>query len=198
MVFVESDVLNEPQALLSELPGQFSIFKMFSFGTVNERLLSEDKNPVLTEIDSNGKSLLRIQLTVEAKDMRKGTGTIECDPSLGYRFRRIQWSVDGHLTSETIADDYRDVNGVPYPFLYIDRSFDEDGKIRSETKYVVEDAQIGVALSVNDFKIFVPAGTELTDTILSKTIHTVPQDSYMGIDDALDIGVRSRLLKPKQ
>jgi len=186
IVFVDGSVLNEPQVLLSERPGPAYIFKMLSLGTIDKRLLSEDKNPILTEIDSNGKSLLRIQLTVVGQNTSKGT--IECAPSLGYRFRRIQWSVNGRLTSETIADDYRDVNGVPYPFLYIDRRFDEDGKIRRETKYVIEDVQLGAELSANDFKIFVPAGAELTDPILSKTIHNIRQDGYMGIDDALDIG----------
>jgi len=195
------DVSDAPPDLIlskSSGPGRYYMFGLISLGIINEKLLSEDLEPILSEINSDGKSLLRIELTTKGQKTLKRT--IDCDPSLGYRFRRIQCHSDGQLIKETIADDYRYVNDVnntivvPYPFLHIDRSFDKDGKISRETKYVMEKVELGVDLSPDDFKIFVPAGTRLFDSVASKIIHTIEKSSYIGIDDALNIG-RKRLLE---
>jgi hypothetical protein len=187
-----------PDLILSKWSGGgFYMFGLISLGTINEKLLSEDLGPTLSEINSDGKSLLRIELT--AKGQKPLKRTIDCDPSLGYRFRRIQWHSDGQLIKETIADDYRnvkDVNNmivVPYPFLHIDRNFDKDGKISRETKYVMEKVELGVDLSPDDFKIFVPAGTQFLDSVVSMTAHTIEQSGYMGIDDAISIGAKGPL-----
>ncbi len=181
-----------PDLILSKCPGRYHMFRLTSLGIINEKFLSEDLGPRLSEIHSDGRSLLQIELTTKGQNTLKRT--IDCDPSLGYRFRRIQWHSDGQLIKETIADDYRyvnDVNGVvPYPFLYIDRSFDKDGKIRRETKYVMEKVELGVDLSPDDFKIFVPAGTHFIDAVVSMTTHTIEQGGYIGIDDALSIGTK--------
>jgi len=183
-----------PDLILSKCPGRYHMFSLMSLGIINEKLLSEDLGPTLSEINSDGRALLRIQLTVEGQNAMKATIKIDCDPSLGYRFRRIQRLSDGQLIGETISDDYRYVNDVnntivvPYPFRYINRSFDKDGKILRETKYVMEMVQLGVDLSPDDFKIFVPAGTRLFDSVVSMTVHTIEQSGYMGIDDALSIG----------
>ena len=150
----------------------------------------------MTEINLDGKTLLRIVLTTKGQNTLKRS--IDCVPSLGYRFRRIQCHSDGHLVWEKIADNYRFVNDissmfeVPYPFLYINRSFDKDGKIRRETKYVMEKVELGVDLSPEDFKIFVPAGTRFVDDV-SKVIHTIENSGYIGIDDALNIGKSLRI-----
>ena len=177
-----------PDLILSKCPGRYHMFGLISLGIINEKFLSEDLGPTLSEIDVDGQSLLRIQLTVEGQNAMKATIKIDCVPSLRYHFRRIQWHSEGQLIKETIADDYRDVNGVPYPFLYIDRSFDKDGRIRRETKYVMEKVELGVDLSPDDFKLFIPAGTRLFDSVASMTTHTIEQSGYMGIDDALSIG----------
>jgi len=197
------DVSDAPPNLnLSKCIGRYYVFGFIHLGIINKIRLSEDFSQTLTEINSNGRSLLRIERAVKEQNATKATMKIDCDPSLGYRFRRIEYrSADGRLIWETIADDYRDVNNVngvvPFPFLYIHRSFDKDGKILRERKYVFEDVQLGVDLSANDFKIFVPAGTVLLDIALSMGIHKIEQDSYMCIDDALAIGT-SWLLKQKQ
>jgi hypothetical protein len=184
-----------PDLILSKCPGpKYYMFGLISLGIINEKLLSEDFGPTLSKFNSNGQSLLRIELTVERQNAMKAAIKIDCDPSLVYRFRRIQWHSDGQLIKETIADDYRYVNDVnntivvPYPFRYINRSFDKDGKIRRETKYVMEEVQLGVDLSPDDFKIFVPAGTQFIDTVVSMTTHPIYQSGYLGIDDALSIG----------
>jgi len=191
-----------PDLILSKCIGQYYGSDLIYLGIINKIRLSGDFSPTLTEINSNGRSLLRIELTRKGQNATKATTKIDCDPSLGYRFRRIEYrSADGRLIWETIADDYRDVNDVngvvPFPFLYIHRSFDKDGKILRERKYVFEDVRLGVDLSANDFKIFVPSGTVLLDVALSMTTHKIEQGGYMGIDDALDVG-KSYLLKQKQ
>jgi len=139
MEFADSSILNEGHAmmLLSESLGSpNSLFKMRSLGVISDKLLSEDYEPTLSDINSNGQSLLRVELTRERQNATKTTIKIDCDPLLQYRFRRIEWRSDGHLNREIIADDYRevsDVNGVvPYPFLYIERSFYKDGQIRRD------------------------------------------------------------------
>ena len=192
MEISDGNAPNRPMDLgLYVRPGRTAMFRFTSLGIIDEKLLSEDLGPALSEVDSDGKSLLRIELITKGQKMLKRT--IECDPSLGYRFRRIQWHSEGQLIKETIADDYRYVNNVnntivvPYPFLYINRSFDKDGKIIKETKYVMEKIELGVDLSPDDFKVFVPAGTQFIDDI-SKVIHTIERSGYMGIDDALSIG----------
>lgn len=193
MLFTDSSVLNGPPMMglfVRPDPANY-LFKLIYSGVIDKKLLSDDKNPTLTEIDSNGRALLRIELAVKGQNATKATVKIDCDPLLGYRFRRIQWHSDGQLIREIIADDYRDVNGILYPFLYIHRSFDKDGKILRERKYIFEDVQLGIDLSVSDFKIFVPAGTQLTEGILSMTTHKIEQDCYMGIDDALAVGASS-------
>jgi len=188
-----------PDLILSKCPGQkYYMFGLISLGIINEKLLSEDFGPTFSKVNSDGQSLLRIELIREGQNSLKRT--IDCEPSLGYRFRRIQLHSDGQLIKETIADDYRYVNDVnntivvPFPFRYINRSFDKDGKIRRETKYVMEKVQLGVDLSPDDFKILVPAGTNFIDVVISMTTHTIERSGYMGIDDALSIG-RERLLK---
>jgi len=201
MELVDSSILNEGHSMMGlfENPGPANyLFKMISLGVINDKLLSEDYEPTLSDINSNGKSLLRIELTRERKNASKTTIKIDCDPLLKYRFRRIERRSDGHLIKEIIADDYRDVsdvNGVvPYPFLYIERSYYKDGQIRRDRKYIIKDVKLGVDLGANDFKIFVPAGTHLTDAVVSMTIHKIEQSGYMDIDDALDV-VKSSLLK---
>jgi hypothetical protein len=184
------DVSNTPPDLiLSKCAGVNYMFSLVSLGLISEKLLSENPGAAVSEIDSNGLSLLRIEIPADEKNSRKRT--IDCDPSLGYRFRRIQWHSNGRLDRETIADDYRDVhdvNGVvPYPFLYIERSFNDDGTISVETKYVMEQMELGVNLSPDDFKIFVPSGTQLLDSVVSMTTHTIKQGGYMGIDNALSL-----------
>jgi len=193
MEISDGNAPNRPMDLgLYVRPGRTAVFRFTSLGIIEERLISDDSSPTFSEINSDGKSLLRIELTTkEQKPLKR---TIDCDPSLGYRFRHIQrYSSDGHLIRETIADNYKDVNGIPYPFLHIERSFDKDGKIRRETKYVMEKVRLGVDLSPDDFKVFVPAGTQFMDDV-SKVLHTIEKSSYIGIDDALSIG-RERLLK---
>jgi hypothetical protein len=193
MEISDGNASNGPSQLgLVKRPGRHDKFKFMCLGAIDEKIIPEDANAILTEIESDGKVMLRIQYTRTGQNEIKKT--IDCDPSQGHRFRRIQWHSNGRLVMETIADDYRDVNNVnnsivvPYPFLYIERSFDENGGIIRERKYMMEKVELGADLSPEDFKVFVPAGTEFMDDVISMRLHTIERSGYMGIDDALSMG----------
>jgi len=71
--------------------------------------------------------------------------------------------------------------------LYIDRIFSKEGDILFEEKYEIESAEFGIDLSKNDFSLFIPAGTAITDTALTGKVHKIEQDYYMSIGDILNI-----------
>jgi hypothetical protein len=179
----------QPRFMLSEAPGPARyMFEKFSLGVIYKNELSNDWNPTITEINKGNQSLLCINLTSSKENALNGK--IECDPSLGYRFRRIQWYQGDRLVKEIIADDYRNINGVPYPFLYISRSFDENGGILRERKQVVQEVELGIDLSEEDFTVFMPKGTIISDLILSHKVTEIEQDSRMGIGDILGMGAQ--------
>lgn len=179
----------QPRFMLSEAPGPARyMFENFSLGVIYKNELSNDWNPTITEVNKGNRSLLCINLTSSKENALKGK--IECDPSLGYRFRRIQWYQGDRLVKEIIADDYRDINGVPYPFLYVSRSFDENGGILREKKQVVQEVELGIDLSEEDFTVLLPKGTIISDLILSHKVTEVEQDSRMGIGDILGMGAQ--------
>lgn len=175
--------------MLSEAPGPARyMFENLSSGVIFNNELSNDWNPTITEVNRANQSLLCINLRSNKDNTLNGK--IECDPSLGYRFRRIQWYKGDRLVKEIIADDYKDINGVPYPFLYISRSFDENGGIIRERKQVFQEVELGIDLSEEDFTVLMPKGTIISDLILSHKVTEVEQDSRMGIADILGMGAQ--------
>ncbi len=197
MIFNEGFEEGGPaQLALTERPGKppRSKSSMLSFGIIDDELLSQQNNPTFSEVNSEGKNLLRIQLTQKRQDANLPPINIkiDCDPAFSYRFYRIEKSINGNIGVEKIADDYRIVNGIPYPFLYIKRYFDENGKILREIKYTIENAEFGLDLSAKDFKLLIPQGTAVTDTILSMTTFEVEKADYMGVDDVLSLAMKHR------
>ena len=77
------DVSNgNPDLLLSELGGRTRyIFSLIHLGIINEQILSEESDATLSEINSGGKSLLRIELVKDGQSSLKRT--IDFDPTLG-------------------------------------------------------------------------------------------------------------------
>lgn len=197
MILDDDFTEGEPaQLAITERPGKPPHFmsEMLSFGVINDKLLSEQNNPTFTEINSVGKKLLRIQLTQKREDVNLPDidVKIDCDPALSYRLYRIEKSINGNIGVETIANDYRVVDGVTYPFLYINRNFDLNGNILREIKYTIEKAEFGLDLSAKDLKLLIPQGTLVTDTILSMTTFEIEKTAYMGIDDVLSIAMKHR------
>lgn len=188
--FVDTNVMNGPALIdFHKLPPHAeSPFDFLCLGIVDKSLLSDENNPRLSQVTQDGRSILRVELSCE----RPGGmvhATINCDPTLRYRFRRIQWVYNGNVYSEIIADDYRTVNDIQYPFTYIERTFDKsDGKLVYERKITIEQAQFGIPLTSKDFKVFVPSGTTFTDAAISMRVSKIGLGRLFGIDDALAMG----------
>ncbi len=165
---------------------------MLSRGIIPEKLLAEERNPEISEVpDENGRTLLEIKGTRVKDDGTTYETVIQADPELDYRFRSIRAYANGELTKESIADDYRtDANGICFPYSYVSRYFDEEGDVVREKSFIFEEVEFGPALSDNDFKIDVPAGTEFREALIasgSKTI-TIEEDEKIGIKEALELG----------
>jgi len=154
-------------------------------GVIDPELLSEKFNPAVSDVSAGQRRLLLIELRPASENQIRAE--IECDRSLGYRFRRIRWFTQGKLASETIADEYRDVDGIPYPFSYATRIFDPNGEIRVHTQYSMRNVELNMAVEKNDFKIMVPDGTRVTDTIIGMRQYKLDIGGYIGLDDALSI-----------
>ncbi len=164
-----------------------NMLKLPYLGIIDSNLLNEENNPVITEISQEGQKLAQIKISYK---MPRGArfGVILCDPQIQYRYRSIVWTNDkGEKLSEVIANDYRDVNGFPYPFLYVCRRF-VNGQLDSEESYNFQKVQFNVLLNDQDFMIFVPKGTPLLDLAISNRVAMIGLERYMGIEEALTIG----------
>jgi hypothetical protein len=159
-------------------------FKFARLGVASEALLADEYAPQLAEMTEEGKTLLRLTAT-----RQRPSGTVEtviqCDPALGYRFRASRTTCNGSIISEVVAADYRDVNGIPYPFSYVERTFYSDGSVRTERQYAIQEVQLGLLLANADFKVNVPSGTEFTDAAASGICSRIGMARPFGIDDAL-------------
>ena len=149
-------------------------------GSLDDRVISDEHNPRLSEVTIEGRQMLRVYVRTGNLD-----GTFECDPTIGYRYRRIEWRYEGQIFIECVADDYRDVNGVYYPFHFVDRRFYPGGGVQSEKTYTIEEAAFGIKVIDDDFRIFVPGGTTFLETVMNNREQRLGMDRYIGIDDAI-------------
>lgn len=160
------------------------MMKKMSIGVISEILLSEKKNPQLENIEIDGKNLLKIK---NKSDTDGSSVEIICDPQIGYKFKSIRYYAKDKLFKEVIADDYRDVSGTPYPFLYEVKEFDQTGSIKKSHKMVFEDVQFGIEVSDEDFKIDVPEGANVLDMVFTKKVEEFGEKGKFSIDDVMHI-----------
>lgn len=175
-----------PSASFDKFSGTYSP-DFSTLGGIPRELL--EQSPQLSNVTIDGKTLLKISRSYDVPaglvDM-----TVICDPSIGYCFRSIRWGTADRVFREVIADDYKDVNGVFYPFSYISRRFNtETGAPEQEDKYTIEQAEFGVEVSQDDLKVFVPKNTLIMSTIpesptRSIAVHSkVRSDKEMRMDE---------------
>jgi len=136
-------------------------------------------------VEEDGKTLLSIEGSYKVPS---GNGIVNvviiCDPSIGYRFYKIQWNYTGHVYKEYLADDYKNINGIPYPSSYSKRNYDENnGAFKREEKYLIEQAEFGIKLSEDDFKVFVPSNTNITDFSGNDVIFKIGTGRKIGVDE---------------
>ena len=176
-------------------------------GSLDYVYMAEDmglKPSLINNIKENGKDLLRITYKSD-----RGTTIIDSIPSLGYvLYHKKSFDAKNRLMREEVADDYRNADGVQYPFLHIEREFDPNsGELKYEQKYTFEKVEFGVPLSADDFKIYVPIGTEVEDFVTDKKTNpngteTIIENyktttaAYMSIQDVLEMS-SSRLSNSK-
>lgn len=165
-----------------------NLFDSAANGIIPEHILNSKGDINVMEYQVDGNKLVKIEIAYK-------TGIniiVECDPSIGYRYRSIKWLFNGQTTNEKIASDYREVDGIYYPFLFVRRSYSESGNIEYEYTLSVEEIRFGIKLMPDDFKIFAPPGTQITDLLVSQTASKIGTGRYLGIDDVIAIG-RNRL-----
>lgn len=163
-------------------PGVPDNFRMRNLGILDDWIFAESWDAKLEEKNDDGRTVLVLELS---KTNRNGfAATVECDPALAYRFRSIQLRYKNRLIREYIADDYRIVNGLPYPFFFVKRAFAMDGSIIKERKYSIEHAELGLDLTADDFGVPVPDDTRIVNAVLD-IVDIIEQDQTVGIEDVL-------------
>jgi len=183
MLFKELKEEESSRLTLIKDPGMRNNYlNAISFGKINKKLLSNDLNPVLTEIQEEGKTLLQIQLS---DDSGKKNLFITCDPDIAYRIKKMKTYINNTLINETIADNYKEVNGTPYPFSYTIRKFNTNGEPISEVNYIFEKVQFENDFSEEDFKLFIFKGTKISDFYLSQERYSAKETGYISIKDIL-------------
>ncbi len=189
LMFYDKEVWpGSPQVVLTQRFAEAIYpFDLLRFGLITVDLLDDDKNPQLSEIDSGTGKLIRVHIPDSNREPAIIEATFDLDPSLGYRCRTIHWYRDGRPWTEVIADNYKDVNGVFFPFTYTQRWFDKErGGLLTENVYQIASAEFGTALGPDDFQVFAPAGTQfMHDTELGVGSGPFAVSRHIGIDEAL-------------
>ena len=135
----------------------------------------------------------------EGRPMAKVTVTLPwnqivhhwADPAIGYRCRRVEYRrLDGGLSQEIKADDFRLVSGVPYPFRYEERRWDSKGGLANQELITVESAQFNVPVAKEDLQLQIPANTQVSNFVAGHVFHLYRAET-IDADSAADIGVTS-------
>jgi len=171
----------EAQALLGKRPGPLS-FDQLSLGVINEKFLKEEYLVKLTSLTKGDSEYLKIELAFA----EHGDSKVEyiCDPNLGYRFREQKWTFKGEVTKQIIADDYKMIDGIPFPFTCT-TTFYSSGKVKKQITKKVKEVELNPVLTEKDFKLFLPKGTFIMEDILMKDSRTTESEGLMGIEDIL-------------
>jgi hypothetical protein len=126
------------------------------FGIIGENL-EESTTSSMTESFLSGRSVLAV--TLESEQRRH---ILEVDPQVDYQFRRYRiYSHDAQLRQESVADDYRLVDGVYYPFKFEKHEFDQQGNVTRHEKIIVQNVRFNHRLSPDVFQINIPAETKI-------------------------------------
>ncbi len=184
--FIESDFEPmAPQAVLMTIPEQSegindARFKKMFYGVLNKDLLENEDNVRISDGDNK-----TINVIISPNDQIEVYA--ELDPALAYRLRKYETYYSGKLQNQIILDNYKNINSVPYPFSYIEKSYDSNGKLSREHKFITKYAEFGIELKKEDFQVYIPKGTLFTDAIMTNTRKTLYKDGNMGVDDFLHL-----------
>jgi len=168
-----------------------STFQTPYFGIPNAGYFTKDQNFVITECPP----LICVDIRYSGKPWIL---RFELDPALGCRLRTFKWFNNNICKLEIIADDYRDVNGIPYPFVYKTKTFNQSGETSSEENFYAEKVTFNEEFKDEDFRMFVAPETEVSipgELIAPDTrsfrIQKIKGGCYLGVDDILQMTAES-------
>lgn len=133
---------------------------------VNACVLSTDKWPAATQIVSEphrDSIHQQLRITRQYQDHRTVTVVV---PYQGWRYSESRWESrePRRVLSEIRADDFRQVNGVWYPFEYNERTYDSvTGELSLERCETVIDARFNIPIADEQFDLPIATGTVVAD-----------------------------------
>jgi hypothetical protein len=128
--------------------------------------LIEQLSEPTAELEESG--LVRL---VSYTGRRSGKHVFMCDPALNYKYRSARTVLhDGSRGHEEVLDDYRQVNGVVFPFRQVRRNYRGNQTTRTET-VLVHSARFNEKIESAEFSLDLPAGTTVQDRIVVTTKH---------------------------
>jgi hypothetical protein len=166
-----------------------SFFQTPYFGIPDPGYFTKEKNLIITECTP----LVCVDVNFSTPEITRIL-RFELDPVLGYRLKSFKTIINNVCTREIIADDYRNINGIPYPFIYKIKSFNPLGQLRFEENFYAEKVAFNKEFKEEDFRMFVPPDTEVSipgDSVTSDTRNVRTQKikggCYLGVDDILQM-----------
>lgn len=127
------------------------------FGVVSDKLFDDYPEHEIRSCSMNGRSLICVALKGPS-----GSCVLKCDEEVGLRVRSIEYfSPAGRLMHSSLADDYRVVNGIPFPFRGEQVKYDDSGSVLKRETIIVESAIFndGDAVSVSELNLVIPQGS---------------------------------------
>jgi hypothetical protein len=88
---------------------------------------------------------------------------IYADPSLGYRYRKVEWFSNNAVIREIVASDYRMYDGILFPAFHEDIIYNSSGKIEIKKTIKVNSAGFNQPVDPGIFTIQYTPETIITD-----------------------------------
>lgn len=87
---------------------------------------------------------------------------IICDPAIGYRVREENHYSNGKISIKYLYEDYRDINGIPYPFTQKRLRYSAGTEYANQV-VKINSAEINPELTDDDFKVLINQEAHLLD-----------------------------------
>jgi hypothetical protein len=117
------------------------------------------------------------------------TNRYVADPQLGYRFRQVTVKDDhDRRIREIMASDYRQVDGVWYPFRWEDRTFNQGSDQASTQEIIQVEAASFKPPPADTFLLVIPAGTQVCNAVGAyRSIFTLRTDRIIDLESAPEL-----------
>ncbi len=155
----------------------FGSTRVVSLGIFPSYYLTEAYNSTISE-QVDGK------LKVEAISgkQKEYKSVIMCAPSLGHRICSTKSYKGKNLISETLLDEYKIIDGTPFPFYYMKKTYDENGKVATEKTYKVEQVEFNQTFSPDTFKVTISDGAMFQDFAISGASAELGKEGFWSVE----------------